>query len=518
MRKSSWVQDLVQTSAKPFHSYAFHVSRAAVLKSKRLDPNWSNMLNHLLAFLVLMLLSYLVIWPIYSYGSSSSIFPSKLSQQAEKMGPNSGHSEEILRVYVADLPRELNYGLLESYWTERKGRKTPMQGEEETSSARSLTGDLLPYPENPLWRQYSAEYWLLADLMTPEELRRNSVAKRVRDPAQADVIFVPFFATLSAEIQLGKARGRFRHQSGNEDYSRQRKAVDIVKNSSRWSSSEGRDHVFVLTDPVAMWHVRKEIASSMFLVVDFGGWYMEDAMKISKDGGTVDVIEHTQVSLTKDVIVPYTHLLPSLHILKNSTRDTLLYFKGAKHRHRTGLVREKLWDVLQGEPGVILEEGFPSKEGRNQAMKSMRTSEFCLHPAGDTPSSCRLFDAIASLCIPVIVSDSIELPFEGMLDYRQFCIFISVQEALQPKHLIQLLQNLSSEQKRQMRQHLADVQHHFEYENMFPGGRGLVIKDGAVSLIWKKILQKVPHKQEAISRSKRIPKGASSIPARCHCV
>lgn len=49
-------------------------------------------------------------------------------------------------------------------------------------------------------------------------------------------------------------------------------------------------------------------------------------------------------------------------------------------------------------------------------------SIFCLNPAGDTPSSARLFDAIVSGCIPVIVSDELELPFEGILDYRKVCI------------------------------------------------------------------------------------------------
>lgn len=46
-------------------------------------------------------------------------------------------------------------------------------------------------------------------------------------------------------------------------------------------------------------------------------------------------------------------------------------------------------------------------------------SIFCLNPAGDTPSSARLFDAIVSGCIPVIVSDELELPFEGIIDYRK---------------------------------------------------------------------------------------------------
>ena len=49
-----------------------------------------------------------------------------------------------------------------------------------------------------------------------------------------------------------------------------------------------------------------------------------------------------------------------------------------------GLVREKLWDLLGNEPDIVMEEGFPNATGRDQSIKGMRASEFCLHPAGDT--------------------------------------------------------------------------------------------------------------------------------------
>lgn len=84
-----------------------------------------------------------------------------------------------------------------------------------------------------------------------------------------------------------------------------------------------------------MWHVRAEIAPAVLLVVDFGGWYKFDAK--ASQGNTSHMIHHTQVSLIKDVIVPYTHLLPRLHLLEDQPRHILLYFKGAKHRHRVGI-------------------------------------------------------------------------------------------------------------------------------------------------------------------------------------
>ncbi|MCD7470265.1 hypothetical protein HAX54_009989 [Datura stramonium] len=350
--------------------------------------------------------------------------------------------------------------------------------------------------------------------MTPGKLKVGSFAKRVFSAEEADVIFVPFFATLSAEMQLIVNKGVFRKKAGNEDYERQRMVVDFLKQTEAWKRSGGRDHVFVITDPVAMWHVKAEVAPAILLVVDFGGWYKLDSKAFNESSS--DMIHHTQVSLLKDVIVPYTHLLPCLPLSENQKRETLLYFKGAKHRHRGGLVREKLWDLLINEPRVVMEEGFPNATGKEQSIKGMRTSEFCLHPAGDTPTSCRLFDAIQSLCIPVIVSDNIELPFEGMVDYSEFSVFVAVSDALQPSWLVNHLRSYSSKQKDRFRHNMALVQPIFEYENGQPGGIGPISPNGAINYIWRKVHQKLPMIKEAIIREKRKPPGVS-VPLRCHC-
>jgi hypothetical protein len=356
----------------------------------------------------------------------------------------------------------------------------------------------------------------MGDLETSPEKRIGSFAKRVFSESDADVVFVPFFATLSAEMELGNGKGSFRKKSGNEDYQRQRQVLDFVKNTKAWKRSNGRDHVFVLTDPVAMWHVREEIALSILLVVDFGGWFRQDS-KSSNGTSLPERIQHTQVSVIKDVIVPYTHLLPRLDLSQNQRRHSLLYFKGAKHRHRGGLIREKLWDLLVNEPGVVMEEGFPNATGREQSIRGMRNSEFCLHPAGDTPTSCRLFDAIQSLCIPVIVSDTIELPFEGIIDYSEFSVFASVSDALTPKWLANHLGRFSEREKETLRSRIAKVQSVFVYDNGHADGIGPIEPNGAVNHIWKKVQQKVPMVKEAVIRERRKPAGAS-VPLRCQCI
>lgn len=87
----------------------------------------------------------------------------------------------------------------------------------------------------------------MGDLETPQDQRSGSFAKRVFAETEADVIFVPFFATLSTEMQLGMGRGIFKKKTGNEDYRRQREVLDFVKNTEAWKRSGGQDHVFVLT-------------------------------------------------------------------------------------------------------------------------------------------------------------------------------------------------------------------------------------------------------------------------------
>ncbi|CAI0401576.1 unnamed protein product [Linum tenue] len=87
----------------------------------------------------------------------------------------------------------------------------------------------------------------------------------------------------------------------------------------------------------------------------------------------------------------------------------------------------------------------------------MHTSKFCLNPAGDTPSACRLFDAIVSLCVPVILSDSIELPFEDVIDYRKIAIFVRTKDSLQPGYLTNLLRGVSTERILEFQKELKQV-------------------------------------------------------------
>ncbi|KAF5939926.1 hypothetical protein HYC85_021093 [Camellia sinensis] len=93
----------------------------------------------------------------------------------------------------------------------------------------------------------------------------------------------------------------------------------------------------------------------------------------------------------------------------------------------------------------------------------MRSSKFCLNPAGDTPSSCRLFDVIVSHCVPVIVSDKIELPYEDEINYKEFSVFFPIKQALVPGYMVTKLWEFPKERWLDIWRWLKNVSHHFEF-------------------------------------------------------
>ncbi|KAL5220880.1 hypothetical protein ABZP36_025593 [Zizania latifolia] len=307
-----------------------------------------------------------------------------------------------LRVYVYEMPSKFTYDLLRLFRDSYR----------ETTNLSSNGS-----PVHRLVEQHSIDYWLWVDLIAPESQRLLKNVIRVQRQEEADIFYVPFFTTISyflLEKQECKALYR--------------EALKWVTDQPAWQRSEGRDHVIPVHHPWSFKSVRRFVKKAIWLLPDMdstGNWY--------KPG---------QVYLEKDVILPY---VPNIDPCDSkcvsetqSRRSTLLFFRGRLRRNAGGKIRSKLVTELKDAEGIIIEEGTSGAEGKAAAQNGMRRSLFCLSPAGDTPSSARLFDAIVSGCIPVIISDELELPFEGILDYRkvrfvvQIALLVSSSDAVQP--------------------------------------------------------------------------------------
>uniref|UniRef100_I1NSK9 Exostosin GT47 domain-containing protein n=1 Tax=Oryza glaberrima TaxID=4538 RepID=I1NSK9_ORYGL len=380
-----------------------------------------------------------------------------------------------LRVYVYEMPSRFTYDLLRLFRDSYR----------ETSNLTSNGS-----PVHRLVEQHSIDYWLWADLIAPESQRLLKNVIRVRRQEEADIFYVPFFTTISyflLEKQECKALYR--------------EALKWVTDQPAWQRSEGRDHVIPVHHPWSFKSVRRFVKKAIWLLPDMdstGNWY--------KPG---------QVYLEKDVILPY---VPNVDLCDSkcvsetqSRRSTLLFFRGRLRRNAGGKIRSKLVTELKDAEGIIIEEGTAGADGKAAAQNGMRKSLFCLNPAGDTPSSARLFDAIVSGCIPVIVSDELELPFEGILDYRKIALFVSSSDAVQPGWLVKYLRSIDAKRIREMQSNLLKLQYsrHFLYSSP---ARPL----GPEDLTWRMIAGKLVNIKLHIRRSQRVVRESRSV-CTCDC-
>lgn len=434
------------------------------------------------ALLLLLALALALLFLLLSPSGPSASRLSHSFASASSSYPASSPLPSPVKIYLYDLPSKFTYGVVRSYMS---ARAPPGSAD----AAATLPDEELRYPGH----QHSAEWWLFKDLRRRGP-RERPVA-RVDDPAEADLFYVPFFSSLSLVVNpirpLAAANASVAAaEPAYSDEAMQDELVEWLERQPYWRRHQGRDHVFICQDPNALYRVVDRISNAVLLVSDFGR------------------LRGDQASLVKDVILPYSHRInPFQGDVSIEARPALLFFMGNRYRKEGGKVRDTLFQVLENEGDVIIKHGTQSRVSRRMATQGMHSSKFCLHPAGDTPSACRLFDALVSLCVPVIISDHIELPFEDVIDYSNISIFVDTSKAVQPGFLTSMLRRVSSERILEYQREIKRVKHYFEYED----------PNGPVNQIWHQVSMKAPLIKLLINRDKRLVERATNE-TDCSCI
>lgn len=150
------------------------------------------------------------------------------------------------------------------------------------------------------------------------------------------------------------------------------------------------------------------------------------------------------------------HLLLTVydaHFYPLSCRKRLVFFAG---REKNSVVRHELiaaWandtsmDIFSGNPPFPYEEGF-------------RRNRYCLHVKGYEVNTARISDAMHYGCIPVIVSNHYDLPFNNILDWSKFSIIVSHGDI---PLLKQILLSISRHKYLTLYQNLCHVRKHFQW-------------------------------------------------------
>lgn len=422
-----------------------------------------SILTCIVFFFLLFISVYLFIGTV-DFRSSFFPLPNSLCNN------NNIKSLSPIRVYMYELPNRFNFAMVSHSFSSN-----------DSQSVVVNSSNLPSWPNNSgLKKQHSVEYWLMASILYDGgSLNDGREAVRVFDPDTADVFFVPFFSSLSFN-----SHGHNMTDPETEvDKQLQVDLMEILRKSVFWQKSGGRDHVIPMHHPNSFRFLREQVNASILIVADFGRY------------------PKTMSRLSKDVVAPYVHVVESFTDDNSSnpfeSRTTLLFFRGRTFRKDEGIVRAKLAKILANVDDVHYENSFANGDSIKASSQGMRSSKFCLNPAGDTPSSNRLFDAIVSHCVPVIVSDKIELPFEDELDYTQFSLFFSVKEALEPGYMVGQLRQVSKDRWEEMWRKLKNISCHYEYQ--YPPK-----KEDAVSMLWRQIRHKLPSAKLSEHRSRRL--------------
>jgi len=236
---------------------------------------------------------------------------------------------------------------------------------------------------------------------------------RTFNPEEADYFFVPTYACCH---QLA---GFHDFDGLDETHS------EVVRNLPYLARSGGRDHIFAFhyVDLFPSW--RRHIARSVFLTPE-----TEVGFERSRADFALDQKSFPPFDPDKDLSVP-----PYINM-----QDVLGFHHHAKpmaERQHIAAFTGKLWadvaeatDVRGRVAALARRPGFAIRAyasisdmlGPTGMQSLMGDARFCLIPRGRAAWSVRFFESLWAGCVPVLLSDHYEPPFDALFDISEFVI------------------------------------------------------------------------------------------------
>ncbi|CAH9101702.1 unnamed protein product [Cuscuta europaea] len=230
---------------------------------------------------------------------------------------------------------------------------------------------------------------------------------RTRRKEEADLFFVPSY------VKCVRMMGGLNDKEINQTY------VKVLSHMPYFRLSGGRNHIFVFPSGAGA-HLFKSWAT-----------YLNRSIILTPEGDRTDKRDTSAFNTWKDIIIPGnvddgmtishgSRLVEPLHLSK---RKYLANFLG-RAQGKSG--RLQLIKLAKQFPEKLespeLKFSGPDKLGRVQYFQHLRNAKFCLAPRGESSWTLRFYESFFVECVPVIISDQIEMPFQNVVDYTQISI------------------------------------------------------------------------------------------------
>ncbi|KAL1543741.1 putative glucuronosyltransferase [Salvia divinorum] len=229
---------------------------------------------------------------------------------------------------------------------------------------------------------------------------------RTRKKEEADLFFVPSY------VKCVRMMGGLSDKEINQTY------VKVLSQMPYFRLSGGRNHIFVFPSGAGA-HLFKSWAT-----------YINRSIILTPEGDRTDKRDISAFNTWKDIIIPgniddgMTINNPRLvDPLPLSRRKYLANYLG---RAQGKIGRLRLIELAKEYPAKlespVLKFSGPEKLGKRDYFLHLRNAKFCLAPRGESSWTLRFYESFFVECVPVILSDQVELPFQDVVDYSQISI------------------------------------------------------------------------------------------------
>jgi len=226
--------------------------------------------------------------------------------------------------------------------------------------------------------------------------------------------------------------------------------LHVQTNWPYWRRNYGTDHIFTAVHDFSTCFAWREPENKR-MRYDFG---TKNATFLVYSGDVSTKCFRQSQDIVIPPFVPDTRRSIDFHF----QRDWLAYFQGTVqwitwqneivHTYSRG-VRQTLYRLYKNSSEIHIHDG--ALNNVEDYYSRFKRCKFAICPLGMASWSPRTVEALVHGSIPVIVSDSIVLPFSNIIDWRAISIQVSEEDACRPGHLQNILENIDLPRQEAMR-------------------------------------------------------------------